>query len=66
MGPSTGRSDVAGQPLVTPPIRGRAVEGDRRVADGAGAGAHNAFAKLGINSRAQLSKLMQGTDRPTK
>ena len=26
---------------------------------------HNAFAKLGINSRAQLSKLMQGTDRPT-
>ena len=27
---------------------------------------HNAFAKLGINSRAQLSKLMQGTDRPTK
>jgi len=51
---------------VTPPIRGRAVEGDRRVADGAGAGAHNAFAKLGINSRAQLSKLMQGTDRPTK
>ena len=26
---------------------------------------HNAFAKLGINSRAELSKLMQGTDRPT-
>ena len=25
---------------------------------------HNAFAKLGINSRAELSKLMQGTDRP--
>jgi DNA-binding CsgD family transcriptional regulator len=27
---------------------------------------HNAFAKLGVNSRAQLSKLTQGTDRPTK
>jgi DNA-binding CsgD family transcriptional regulator len=26
---------------------------------------HNAFAKLGINSRAELSKLMHGTDRPT-
>ncbi len=26
---------------------------------------HNAFAKLGINSRAELSPLMQGTDRPT-
>ena len=26
---------------------------------------HNAFAKLGINSRAELSKLTQGTDRPT-
>ena len=25
----------------------------------------NAFAKLGINSRAELSKLMQGTDHPT-
>src|SRR4029079_7820715 len=25
---------------------------------------HNAFAKLGINSRAELSKLTQGTDRP--
>jgi len=27
---------------------------------------HNAFAKLGVNSRAQLSRLTQGTDRPTK
>ena len=27
---------------------------------------HNAFAKLGINSRAELSKLTQGTDRSTK
>jgi DNA-binding CsgD family transcriptional regulator len=27
---------------------------------------HNAFAKLGINSRAELSKLMHGTDHPTK
>jgi DNA-binding CsgD family transcriptional regulator len=26
---------------------------------------HNAFAKLGINSRAELSKLMPGTDHPT-
>jgi DNA-binding CsgD family transcriptional regulator len=26
---------------------------------------HNAFAKLGINSRAELSKLMHGTDQPT-
>jgi DNA-binding CsgD family transcriptional regulator len=26
---------------------------------------HNAFAKLGINSRAELSKLMHGTDHPT-
>jgi DNA-binding CsgD family transcriptional regulator len=26
---------------------------------------HNAFAKLGINSRAELSKLMDGTDHPT-
>ncbi len=26
---------------------------------------HNAFAKLGINSRAELSKLIHGTDRPT-
>jgi DNA-binding CsgD family transcriptional regulator len=26
---------------------------------------HNAFAKLGINSRAELSKLMDGTDQPT-
>ena len=26
---------------------------------------HNAFAKLGINSRAELSKLVHGTDRPT-
>jgi len=26
VGPSTGRSDVGGQPLVTPPIRGRARE----------------------------------------
>jgi DNA-binding CsgD family transcriptional regulator len=26
---------------------------------------HNAFVKLGINSRAELSKLMQGTDHPT-
>jgi DNA-binding CsgD family transcriptional regulator len=26
---------------------------------------HNAFVKLGINSRAELSKLIQGTDRPT-
>jgi DNA-binding CsgD family transcriptional regulator len=26
---------------------------------------HNAFAKLGINSRAELSKLMNGTDHPT-
>jgi DNA-binding CsgD family transcriptional regulator len=26
---------------------------------------HNAFAKLGISSRAELSKLMEGTDRPT-
>ncbi len=26
---------------------------------------HNAFAKLGINSRAELSKLTHGTDRPT-
>jgi DNA-binding CsgD family transcriptional regulator len=26
---------------------------------------HNAFAKLGINSRDQLSKLMHGTDHPT-
>ena len=26
MGPSTGRSDVGGQRLVTPPIRGRAGE----------------------------------------
>jgi DNA-binding CsgD family transcriptional regulator len=26
---------------------------------------HNAFAKLGINSRAELSKLMRGTDHPT-
>ena len=25
---------------------------------------HNAFAKLGINSRAELSELMPGTDRP--
>jgi DNA-binding CsgD family transcriptional regulator len=27
---------------------------------------HNAFAKLGINSRAELSKLMHGSDHPTK
>jgi DNA-binding CsgD family transcriptional regulator len=27
---------------------------------------HNAFAKLGINSRAELSQLMHGTDHPTK
>jgi DNA-binding CsgD family transcriptional regulator len=27
---------------------------------------HNAFTKLGINSRAELSKLMHGTDHPTK
>ena len=27
---------------------------------------HNAFAKLGINSRAELSKLMHGTDDPAK
>jgi DNA-binding CsgD family transcriptional regulator len=27
---------------------------------------HNAFAKLRINSRAELSKLVHGTDRPTK
>jgi DNA-binding CsgD family transcriptional regulator len=26
---------------------------------------HNAFGKLGINSRAELSKLAEGTDRPT-
>jgi DNA-binding CsgD family transcriptional regulator len=26
---------------------------------------HKAFAKLGINSRAELSKLMHGTDDPT-
>jgi DNA-binding CsgD family transcriptional regulator len=26
---------------------------------------HNAFTKLGINSRAELSKLMHGTDHPT-
>jgi DNA-binding CsgD family transcriptional regulator len=26
---------------------------------------HNAFAKLGINSRAELSKLMHGTEHPT-
>jgi len=26
---------------------------------------HNAFAKLGINSRAELSKLVHGTDHPT-
>ena len=26
---------------------------------------HNAFAKLGINSRAELGKLMPGTDHPT-
>jgi DNA-binding CsgD family transcriptional regulator len=26
---------------------------------------HNAFAKLGVNSRAELSKLMHGTDQPT-
>ena len=27
---------------------------------------HNAFAKLGINSRAELSRLMHGTDRPDR
>jgi DNA-binding CsgD family transcriptional regulator len=26
---------------------------------------HNAFTKLGINSRAELSEVMHGTDRPT-